>query len=303
MKKFFIIASAIVFMAFSVNAQKLVKAGNLVEKSTPWYFAGDNVSDIVLNSIKAYNNLDANAYLSCFDANYVKNNKDRVYKEFATFKSVNRKVNIIIPVRTDGWPNQTEVQIYDDLDREYKNGSKHKQQEHRVYIVNDSSKKISGIWGSIILDDKNEYGLPNGGKYYSKNDTSTITFSNRGEVELIENLAKDWNKMDGKALGKYFADTVSVTNNEGRKFKVANSDWANMFNDIESVEWKLGMINPGKITNTDPVSGIIVLSSFMEKKKDGTKKYVSAYHWFMYSLDKKITSISWMERPILTENK
>lgn len=293
------IASAIILMVSSVSAQKLVKAGTLVEKNTSWYFGTENASNLVLDAIKAYNNIDAKAYLSCFDDDYVKANTDRVYKEFATFKAVNRKVNIVIPVRTDGWPNQTEVQIYDVLDREYKNGSKHKQQEHRVYIVSDSSKKISGIWGSIILDDKNEYGLPNGGKFFSKGDTSTITFSNRGEVELIENLAKDWNKMDGKALGKYFADTVSVTNNEGRKFKVANSDWANIFNDVESIEWKLGMINPGKITNTDPVSGIIVLSSYKEKKKDGTKKHVSTYHWFNYGLDKKITSISWMERPIL----
>lgn len=293
------IASAIILMVSSVSAQKLVKAGTLVEKNTSWYFGTENASNLVLDAIKAYNNIDAKAYLSCFDDDYVKANTDRVYKEFATFKAVNRKVNIVIPVRTDGWPNQTEVQIYDVLDREYKNGSKHKQQEHRVYIVSDSSKKISGIWGSIILDDKNEYGLPNGGKFFSKGDTSTITFSNRGEVELIENLAKDWNKMDGKALGKYFADTVSVTNNEGRKFKIANSDWANIFNDVESIEWKLGMINPGKITNTDPVSGIIVLSSYKEKKKDGTKKHVSTYHWFNYGLDKKITSISWMERPIL----
>lgn len=293
------IASAIILMGSSVSAQKLVKAGILVEKNTSWYFGTENASNLVLDAIKAYNNIDAKAYLSCFDDDYVKANTDRVYKEFATFKAVNRKVNIVIPVRTDGWPNQTEVQIYDVLDREYKNGSKHKQQEHRVYIVSDSSKKISGIWSSIILDDKNEYGLPNGGKFFSKGDTSTITFSNRGEVELIENLAKDWNKMDGKALGKYFADTVSVTNNEGRKFKIANSDWANIFNDVESIEWKLGMINPGKITNTDPVSGIIVLSSYKEKKKDGTKKHVSTYHWFNYSLDKKITSISWMERPIL----
>jgi len=293
------IASAIILMVSSVSAQKLVKAGTLVEKNTPWYFGTENASNLVLNAIKAYNNIDAKAYLSCFDDNYVKNNSDRVYKEFATFKAVNRKVNIVIPVRTDGWANQTEVQIYDDLDREYKNGSKHKQQEHRVYIVNDSSKKISMVWGSIILDDKNEYGLPNGGKYYSKNDTSTITFSNRGEVEAIEGLVKDWNKMDGKALAKYFADTVSITNNEGRKSKITSSQWANIFDDIESVEWKLTMVNPGKITNTDPVSGIIVLSSFKEKKKDGTKKHVSAFHWFMYGLDKKITSVSWMESPIL----
>ncbi len=299
MKKLLMIASVIILLASSATAQKLVKAGTLVEKNTPWYFGTENASNLVLDAIKAYNNMDAKAYLSCFDDNYVKNNSDRVYKEFATFKAVNRKVNIVIPVRTDGWPNQTEVQIYDDLDREYKNGSKHKQQEHRVYIVNDSSKKISGVWGSIILDEKNEYGLPNGGKYYSKNDTSTITFSNRGEVEAIEGLVKDWNKMDGKALAKYFADTVSITNNEGRKSKITSSQWANIFDDLESVEWKLTMVNPGKITNTDPVSGIIVLSSFKEKKKDGTKKHVSAFHWFMYGLDKKITSVSWMESPIL----
>ena len=293
------IASAIVLLASSATAQKLVKAGTLVEKNTPWYFANDNVSEIVLNAIKAYNNMDAKAYLSYFDADYVKANTDRVYKEFASFKAVNRKVNIVIPVRTEGWPNQTEVQIYCDLDREYKNGSKHKQQEHRVYIVNDSSKKISGVWGSLILDNKNEYGLPNGGKVYMKNDTTTMTLTNRGEVETIESLVKDWNKMDGKAIGKYFDDTVNITTNEGRKLKIANSQWANIFDDIQSIEWKLGMIIPGKITNTDPESGIIVLSSFKEKRKDGTAKHVSSYHWFMYGVNKKINGVTWMESPIL----
>lgn len=293
------IASAIMLLASSATAQKLVKAGTLVEKNTPWYFANDNVSEIVLNAIKAYNNMDAKAYLSYFDADYVKANTDRVYKEFASFKAVNRKVNIVIPVRTEGWPNQTEVQIYCDLDREYKNGSKHKQQEHRVYIVNDSSKKISGVWGSLILDNKNEYGLPNGGKVFMKNDTTTMTLSNRGEVETIESLVKDWNKMDGKAIGKYFDDTVNITTNEGRKLKIANSQWANIFDDIQSIEWKLGMIIPGKITNTDPESGIIVLSSFKEKRKDGTAKHVSSYHWFMYGVNKKINGVTWMESPIL----
>ena len=293
------IASAIILFTSSASAQKLVKAGTLVEKNTPWYFANDNVSEIVLNAIKAYNNMDAKAYLSYFDADYAKANTDRVYKEFASFKAVNRKVNIVIPVRTEGWPNQTEVQIYCDLDREYKNGSKHKQQEHRVYIVNDSSKKISGVWGSLILDNKNEYGLPNGGKVFMKNDTTTMTLSNRGEVETIESLVKDWNKMDGKAIGKYFDDTVNITTNEGRKLKIANSQWANIFDDIQSIEWKLGMIIPGKITNTDPESGIIVLSSFKEKRKDGTAKHVSSYHWFMYGVNKKINGVSWMESPIL----
>ena len=303
MKKLFMIASAIILLASSANAQKIVKAGTLYEKNTPWYFGTENASELVLNVIKAYNNLDTKTYLSYFDDNYVKTNKDRIEKEFDGYKSVNRKVNIIIPVRTDGWPNQTEVQIYTDLERNWKNGSTQKLQEHRVYIVNDSSKKISGSWTATILDDKNEFGLPNGGKFYTKKDTSTITFSNRGEVETIESLVKDWNKLDGKVLGKYFDDTVNITTNEGRKFKFTNSQWANIFDDYQSIEWKIGMIFPGKITNTDPASGIIVLSNYKEKKKDGTVKNVSAYHWFDYGLNKKINSIRWMESPILPATK
>lgn len=154
-----------------------------------------------------------------------------------------------------------------------------------------------------MLDEKNEFGLPNGGKFYTKKDTSTITFSNRGEVETIESLVKDWNKMDGKAIRKYFDDTVNITTNEGRKFKFTNSQWANIFDETQSIEWKIGMIFPGKITNTDPASGIIVLSTFKEKKKDGTEKYVSAYHWFDYGVNKKIKSVRWMESPILPATK
>jgi hypothetical protein len=288
-------------MASSAKAQKIVKAGNVTESNTAWYFANDKESEIVLNVIKAYNNLDAKTYLSYFDDKFVRENKDRVVKEFDMYKTVKREIVSILPMRNDGksWKGQTVVQIYSHLTKEWKNGSKHKQDEHRVYFVNDTTKKISGSWTGINLNQDNEFGLPNGGKFYSKNDTSTITFSNRGEVETIESLVKDWNKMDGKALGKYFADTVNITTNEGRKLKIANSQWANMFDDVASIEWKLGMINPGKITNTDPESGIIVLSTFKEKKKDGTTKYVNAYHWFMYNINKKITSISWMERPIL----
>jgi len=80
---------------------------------------------------------------------------------------------------------------------------------------------------------------------------------------------------------------------------MTKSQWANIFDNVESVEWKLSMVNPGKITNTDPVSGIIVLSTYKVKQKDGKGKNVRSYHWFMYGLNKKITSVSWMESPIL----
>ena len=298
------IASAIILFASIANAQKIDKAGiwKDTEKGTTgvWSLGSDKVAEIVTNSVNAYNKLDLNLFLSYFADEYLAKNKKNLTKLFNEYKVANKNVFSVLPLRsTLNNEKYTYVQLYSNRSREWKNGSKSKENIHEFYVVNDTTNKIQDIYSFSSPDQNNEFGLPNGGKYYSKTDTSTITFSNRGEVELIENLAKDWNKMDGKALSKYFADTVSVITHEGRKLKVANSDWANIFNDLESVEWKLTMINPGKITNTDPVSGIVVISNFKEKKKDGTKKHVSAFHWFMYGLDKKITSVSWMERPIM----
>jgi hypothetical protein len=304
MKKLLMIASAIILLASSANAQKIDKAGiwKDTEKGTTgvWSLGSDKVAEIVTNSVNAYNKLDLNLFLSYFADEYLAKNKKNLTKLFNEYKVANKNVFSVLPLRsTLNNEKYTYVQLYSNRSREWKNGSKSKENIHEFYVVNDTTNKIQDIYSFSSPDQSNEFGLPNGGKYYSKNDTSTITFSNRGEVELIENLMKDCNKMDGKALSKYFADTVSITTHEGRKLKVANSQWANMFDDLESVEWKLTMVNPGKITNTDPVSGIIVLSNYKEKKKDGTKKNVSAFHWYMYGLDKKITSVSWMERPIM----
>lgn len=298
------IASAIILLASSAHAQKIDKAGiwKDTEKGTTgvWSLGSDKVAEIVTNSVNAYNKLDLNLFLSYFADEYLAKNKKNLTKLFNEYKVANKNVFSVLPLRsTLNNEKYTYVQLYSNRSREWKNGSKSKENIHEFYVVNDTTNKIQDIYSFSSPDQNNEFGLPNGGKYYSKTDTSTITFSNRGEVELIENLMKDCNKMDGKALSKYFADTVSVITHEGRKLKVANSQWANMFDDLESVEWKLTMVNPGKITNTDPVSGIVVLSNYKEKKKDGTKKHVSAFHWYMYGLDKKITSVSWMERPIM----
>ena len=239
-------------------------------------------------------------FLSYFADEYVAKNKKNLTKLFNEYKVANKNVFSVLPLRsTLNNEKYTYVQLYSNRSREWKNGSKSKDNIHEFYLVNDTTNKIQDIYSFSSPDQNNEFGLPNGGKVYMKNDTTTMTLSNRGEVETIENLVKDWNKMDGKAIGKYFDDTVNITTNEGRKLKIANSQWANIFDDIQSIEWKLGMIIPGKITNTDPESGIIVLSSFKEKKKDGTAKHVSSYHWFMYGVNKKINGVTWMESPIL----
>ena len=304
MKKLLIIASAIILLTSSVSAQKIAKAGIWKdnEKGTTgvWSLGSDKVAEVVTNSVSAYNKLDLNLFLSYFADEYVAKNKKNLTKLFNEYKVANKNVFSVLPLRsTLNNEKYTYVQLYSNRSREWKNGSKSKDNIHEFYLVNDTTNKIQDIYSFSSPDQNNEFGLPNGGKVYMKNDTTTMTLSNRGEVETIENLVKDWNKMDGKAIGKYFDDTVNITTNEGRKLKIANSQWANIFDDIQSIEWKLGMIIPGKITNTDPESGIIVLSSFKEKKKDGTAKHVSSYHWFMYGVNKKINGVTWMESPIL----
>jgi hypothetical protein len=281
MKKLLMIASAIILLSSSVNAQKIDKAGlwKDTEKGTTgvWSLGSDKVAEIVTNSVSAYNKLDLNLFLSYFADEYVAKNKKNLTKLFNEYKMANKNVFSVLPLRsTLNNEKYTYVQLYSNRSREWKNGSKSKENIHEFYVVNDTTNKIQDIYSFSSPDQNNEFGLPNGGKYYSKNDTSTITFSNRGEVDLIESLVKDWNKMDGKALAKYFADTVSITTNEGRKLKIANSQWANTFDDIESIEWKLTMVNPGKITNTDPVSGIVVLSNLKEKKKDRPTAFLLA---------------------------
>lgn len=304
MKKLLLIASAIILLTSSVSAQKIAKAGIWKdnEKGTTgvWSLGSDKVAEVVTNSVNAYNKLDLNLFLSYFADEYVAKNKKNLTKLFNEYKVANKNVFSVLPLRsTLNNEKYTYVQLYSNRSREWKNGSKSKDNIHEFYLVNDTTNKIQDIYSFSSPDQNNEFGLPNGGKVYMKNDTTTMTLSNRGEVETIENLVKDWNKMDGKAIGKYFDDTVNITTNEGRKLKIANSQWANIFDDIQSIEWKLGMIIPGKITNTDPESGIIVLSSFKEKKKDGTAKHVSSYHWFMYGVNKKINGVTWMESPIL----
>ena len=304
MKKLLLIASAIILLTSSVSAQKIAKAGIWKdnEKGTTgvWSLGSDKVAEVVTNSVNAYNKLDLNLFLSYFADEYVAKNKKNLTKLFNEYKVANKNVFSVLPLRsTLNNEKYTYVQLYSNRSREWKNGSKRKDNIHEFYLVNDTTNKIQDIYSFSSPDQNNEFGLPNGGKVYMKNDTTTMTLSNRGEVETIENLVKDWNKMDGKAIGKYFDDTVNITTNEGRKLKIANSQWANIFDDIQSIEWKLGMIIPGKITNTDPESGIIVLSSFKEKKKDGTAKHVSSYHWFMYGVNKKINGVTWMESPIL----
>ena len=80
------IASAIILLASSANAQKIDKAGiwKDTEKGTTgvWSLGSDKVAEIVTNSVNAYNKLDLNLFLSYFADEYLAKNKKNLTKLF-----------------------------------------------------------------------------------------------------------------------------------------------------------------------------------------------------------------------------
>jgi len=58
------------------------------------------------------------------------------------------------------------------------------------------------------------------------------------------------------------------------------------------VDWKLGLIIPFKLTNTDPASGIMVYSTEKRVFKDGTVRDKDLVELFGFNLAGKIDSIT-----------
>ena len=103
-----------------------------------------------------------------------------------------------------------------------------------------------------------------------KDSTATFTFSNRGEVETLEKMAVAFNKMDGEAYSKFFADSLKYYHSNGKFEKISNKNWIKYFDNTKSVNLKINGILPFKISDTDPISGIMVSTTVKWEMKDGT---------------------------------
>jgi len=287
MKKLFSILILICLIT-SVHAQKIVKAGNW--KGNAYTFGSDKTSEIVSNAINAYNNLDLDLYLSYFTDDYVNNNKERLKKLFNSYKTVKKDVWAIIPVRNI--KNETYVLTYSDVTREWKNKSKSKHSQHDIYFVNDTTKKITGFWSTLAPDDSNDFGLPTGGKIYLKSGNTTFQFTNRGEIAAIEKMQIALNKMDVEGLSAVFTDSITWKGSNGVIEKApTKAFWTKSFSNLQSMNWKVQYVLPWKITDTDPVSGILVAASYDQVLKDGTKLSKNQNMIFTYELDGKISTV------------
>jgi ketosteroid isomerase-like protein len=196
----------------------------------------------------------------------------------------------MFPLRIKG-SNEDIVFSISQEEREWKNGSKQKLYLFEMFTINKAGK-ISDFKQFQNLPSTNEFGLAEGGKIYLKDSTATFTFSNRGEVETIEKMAVAFNKLDGESYSNFFADSIKYYHSNGTVEKFSKKGWVGHINKMKSANWKINGILPFKISDTDPVSGIMVSANIKWEMKDGTTGNRDQFLQYSYGLDGKITSVN-----------
>jgi ketosteroid isomerase-like protein len=288
--------SAFFLLTFSTVTigQNVATAGKIFQegkdKGKTYILGNDKAMNVVLESMKAYNSNDAKKDLSFYSDKMIKETGVFSSNWHKSMKSLNQQPFAMVPLRIKG-SNEDIVFSISQEEREWKNGSKQKLYLFEMYSINKAGK-ISDFKQFQNVPSTNEFGLAEGGKIYLKDSTATFTFSNRGEVETIEKMAEAFNKMDGVAYSKFFTDSLKYHHSNGKLEKMSNKKWETFFDDKRSVNWKVNGILPFKISDTDPVSGIIVSASVKWVMKDGTAGERDQMLQYSYDLQGKIKSVN-----------
>jgi ketosteroid isomerase-like protein len=240
--------------------------------------------------MKAYNSNDAKKDLSFYSDKMIKETGDFSNNWHKSMKSLNQQPFAMFPLKIKG-SNEDLVFSISQEDREWKNGSKQKLYLFEIFTINKAGK-ISDFLQFQNVPKTNEFGLAEGGKIYLKDSTATFTFSNRGEVETIEKMAVAFNKLDGESYSNFFADSIKYYHSNGTVEKFSKKGWVGHINKMKSANWKINGILPFKISDTDPVSGIMVSANIKWEMKDGTTGNRDQFLQYSYGLDGKITSVN-----------
>jgi hypothetical protein len=293
-----LLSSAVTF-AQKNSAGKIFISDIKSDIGKAYTLGSDKSLNIVLDGLKAYNTLNLKNYIS-YGSKEFYNEKGVAFQKnwFDSLSKVEEKPMIAFPLRIEGSKEDLVFMIAEE-NRVFKNGSKQKLYVFEINKLNQEGK-ITDFNQFQYIPESNEFGKTTGGRVYGANgDTTTLTFTNRGEVELVEKFNAAYNKMDGKACTEFFADSLNMSNEKGEAMRISKNNWLNYFDNIKSIDWKVGSILPTKITDTDPASGITIRSRTKAVLKDGTVKETSEIVLFSYSLEGKINGISIWSKPIL----
>jgi hypothetical protein len=298
MKKI-VLMGALIASAFIVNAQTAGKVFTGENEGKKFQLGSEKSMNTVLEATKAYNAVNHDAEVALWSEEFVKTGGENHKKSMATLKSVTNKPMAMLPVKIQGTNNEI-VLVQSTEERVFKNGSKQNLNLFELFFI-DNAGKISNLQQYVNIPASNEYGKTTGGKYIantpgSELDGRSFQFSNRGEVAAMENLAKAYNAMDVQGFASLIADEVTIEGFDGSKVKLTKEMIPAMFAQYKSLDWKLTLILPFKLTNTDPASGILVYSTEKRVMKDGTVWDKDLIELFGFNVAGKINSITQFSR-------
>ena len=301
MKKI-ILLGAFIASTFTLSAQTAGKIFSGPSAGKAFQLGSEKSVQIVLDAVKAYNSNDSGKELLFYSEDMQKKMAVSNQRAHSLAKSLNDVPLAIVPLKVSGSTDEM-VFLESVEEREAKNGSKQKLNLFEIFKV-DKDGKISDFRQYASIPQTNEFGKTFGGKMITanpadENNGRSFQFSNRGEIEAIEKLAKAYNAMDVAGVSEMFADEINMVDFDGKKSVLKKSDWPAYFAMYKSLDWKPNMILPFKITNTDPVSGIMVSATEKRVLKDGTVWEKRIVEFFQFDLQGKISGAQQYSRPIV----
>lgn len=281
-------------LTISCNSSGGKYLGNDDNNGKTYRIGDDAMSEKLIMLAEAYSNQDADELLKHYDATFLgKNGAESTRQWLESMDSISMKPYVVIPVKLEG-DQDTKVLTWSKEERHYKNGSYQKLDLMEFFNFNKDGKVDQfKQWKSI---DSSNFGKSYGGKFIGEGDHEykgrPLVFSDRNEVEIIENMIKAYNEMDPVKFAEPFADVAILNDYEGKAMEMTKEDMADLFKDYKSVNWNPYAIIPLKISNTDAASGVQVMSKETRVFKNGKVWEKELFEIFYFDLEGKITSMT-----------
>ena len=267
--------------------------GILIEDGSSYKFGDDKMSSNLISLAEAYSDRDTEKLFTFYSDSFLTERRKEWSKKYLeSLDSLSMIPYKVIPLVSEDGKNR-EVIAWSKEERIYKNGSYEKFDLMEVFGLDETGKvKLFKQWKAI---DTVNFGMPYGGKFIGvgENEYSgrPLVFSNRGEVEIIEELAVAYNAMDAESFSEYFAEEVEFKSYDGKTYNYKKSDLSQAFKPYKSIDWKLISIVPLKIFNTDAASGAMVLSTESRVFKNGKKWKKELMELIYFDLEGKISAM------------
>ncbi len=267
--------------------------GILIEDGSSYKFGDDKMSSNLISLAEAYSDRDTEKLFTFYSDSFLTERRKEWSKKYLeSLDSLSMIPYKVIPLVSEDGKNR-EVIAWSKEERIYKNGSYEKFDLMEVFGLDETGKvNLFKQWKAI---DTVNFGMPYGGKFIGvgENEYSgrPLVFSNRGEVEIIEELAAAYNAMDVESFSEYFAEEVEFKSYDGKTYNYKKSDLSQAFKPYKSIDWKLISIVPLKIFNTDAASGAMVLSTESRVFKNGKKWKKELMELIYFDLEGKISAM------------